>query len=337
MMLGDLLLLFAVSVMPPDARVDIDDMIRRRAEGEARPLPWAGLSVRTKRRLRTAGCSSVVDSIIRDDFVCNDDEAGGCEQRNPEIAVSPTGGFVVSWYEFRDGDADVWLQQFHAGGVPLGGNIRINTDITFGWQGDPAAAMGGDGSFILSWEDRRDIGNSDVFCQRFDAVGNRLGDNFRISDSAAAGDQDISSCSLAPDGSALVVWDDRRHGLTGDIYGQFLNPDGSPRGDNFRVNDDAIGQANQYEPDVACDSLGRYVVVWMDGRGLNAYDWNVFGQRFDIGGSRIGPNFQITVDESIQWVPRVAVARSGTFLVCWDDRRRGQYDIYAQFYDGNGL
>lgn len=337
MILLTLCLMFTVHSLPAAiGHSDISDMLRRRAAGDARPLPRFHSSRRAGLPVITGGPSPRVDSVIRDDFACNDDERSGCEHRSPEIAVDPSGRFVVSWYEFRDGDADVWLQQFDANGVPLGSNIRINTDITFGWQGDPAAAMATDGSFLLSWEDRREIGNSDVFGQRFDASGNRLGDNFRISDSSAAGDQDISSCSFAPDRSALVVWDDRRHGLTGDIFGQFLNPDGSPRGSNFRVNDDAVGQANQYEPDVGCDSLGRYVVVWMDGRGLNAYDWNIFGQRFDITGNRLGSNFQVTADESIQWVPRVGVARSGRFMACWDDRRRGQYDVYAQLYDENG-
>lgn len=335
-MLMALGLLFTVHVLLITTHADIQDMLRRRSAGEPRPLPHTCVPMRTSRSSPAGGCSPVIDSVIRDDFLCNDDETSGCEQRSPEIAVDPTGRFVVCWYEFRDGDADIWLQRFDAGGTPVGRNIRINTDITFGWQGDPAAAMAADGSFMFSWEDRRDIGNSDVFGQRFDASGNRLGDNFRISDSAAAGDQDMSSCSFAPDRSALVVWDDRRNGLTGDIFGQFLDPNGNPRGGNFRVNDDAVGQANQYEPDVGCDSLGRYVVVWMDGRGLNAYDWNIFGQRFDINGNRLGSNFQVTVDESIQWVPRVGVAPTGRFMVCWDDRRRGQYDVYAQLFVENG-
>ncbi|MGQ9708028.1 MAG: hypothetical protein ACUVUR_04045 [bacterium] len=276
------------------------------------------------------------DSIIRNDFLCNDDITGGCQQKGPDIAVAPNGAFVISWYEFRDGDADVWFQRFDSAGIAIGLNQRVNTDVTLGWQGDPASAIGNDGRFIFSWEDRRDIGNSDVFVQRFDGTGSRLGDNFRVSDSAASGDQSFSGVHIAPDGSVLVVWDDRRYGLTGDIFAQFLNPDGSPRGENFRVNDDGIGWANQYEPDVSGDDSGRFVVVWMDGRGSNPSDWNIYLQRFRLDGNRIGNNIRVTDDDSIQWSPRVSSGPSGDFVVCWDDRRHGHWDVYAQVYNSRG-
>ncbi len=276
------------------------------------------------------------DSVIRPDFLCNDDTAGGCKQMVPDIAAGRDGTFIICWCDFRDGDADVWFQRFDSTGQPLGSNERINTDVTLGWQGDPAVGISREGWFLFSWEDRRQIGNSDVFCQRFAGEGLRVGDNFRVSDSTASGDQSISALHIAPNGTTLVVWDDRRHGLGGDIFAQWLNPDGSLRGENFRVNDDAIGWANQYEPDVEGDSTGNFIVVWMDGRGRNSRDWNIFGQRFKNDGTRLGTNFQVTTDDSIQWAPRVAVTPSGRFLVCWDDSRRGQWDVYAQFFNSNG-
>lgn len=312
---------------------DVESMVRRRGPAEPRPLP-PGVTVTPRPAHRASGSDRA--GVVRSDFPCNDDITGGSDQRAPQIDVAPDGSFIICWYEFRDGDADAWFQRFDAAGTPLGTNARLNTDITLGWQGDPAGAMRADGSFMFTWEDRRDIGNSDVFGQRFDATGNRLGDNFRVSDSVAGGDQDISACGFAPDGTALCVWDDRRNGLTGDIYAQFLNPDGSPRDTNFRVNDDGIGVANQYEPDVGCDTLGRFVVAWMDGRGLNAYDWNVFAQRFTVTGVRLGANIQVTTNDSIQWAPSIGVGAGGGFVVSWDDRRRGNYDVFCQLYGGDG-
>ncbi len=276
------------------------------------------------------------DSVIKNDFLCNDDTIGGCDQTAPTLTAGADGSFVVAWYEFRDGDADIWFQRFDSAGQPIGVNERVNTDISIGWQGDPASAIGPEGRFIFTWEDRREIGNSDLFAQWFDANGTRVGDNFRVSDSGVPGDQSISAVHISSDGTTLIAWDDRRYGLTGDIFAQFLNPDGSPRGSNFRVNDDPIGQANQYEPDVGGDDSGRFVVVWMDGRGTNSWDWNIFLQRFKSDGTRLGNNIPVTPDESTQWAPRVSVGASGEFVVCWDDRRQGQWDIYAQIYSSSG-
>jgi len=278
-----------------------------------------------------------VDGIIKDDFLCNDDSVSGCDQRAPALAVGATGGFVVSWTGFRDGDADAWYQRVDSAGNLVGTNGRLNNDVTTGWQGEPSSAMGQDGRFLFCWQDRRDIGNSDLFCQRFDAAGSRLGDNFRVSDSSAGGDQSISGAWTAPSGMALLAWDDRRYGLTGDIFAQFLNPDGSPLDTNFRVNDDGIGQANQYEPDVAGDSSGRFVVAWMDGRGSGGpADWNVFCQRFNSQGQRLGTNIQVTTDGNIQRTPDVSCGADGRFVVTWDDTRAGNWDVYGQRYDADG-
>ena len=283
-----------------------------------------------------AGEGLGVDAVLKDDFVCDDDTASGCPQLMPKVGVDSFGDFVVSWYEFRDGDADAWFQRLDSVGNKIGVNERLNTDITMGWQGDPQSAMGPDGRSLFSWEDRRDIGNSDLFAQRFDAAGNRLGDNFRVSDSAAPGDQSMSGAWIAPNGVALVAWDDRRYGLSGDIFAQFLNPDGSFMDTNFRVNDDPVGYANQYEPKVSGDSSGRFVVVWEDGRGQGNSDWNIFCQRFNSQGQRLGSNIQVTTDDSIQWTPRVSCGLNGAFVVTWDDNRNGNWDVYAQRYDAGG-
>jgi len=308
-------------------------LIQARTADNPRPLPVGQAPPKPGRRL---GARPGTDSVIQDDFACNDDTTGGNPQQGAAIAVDGRGCFVVSWYEFRDGDADAWFQRFDSVGTRLGENERLNTDVTMGWQGDPASAMAPDGGFAFSWEDRRDIGNSDVFSQRFDPAGDRLGDNFRVSDSAADGDQDISGLHIAQDGTALVAWDDRRLGITGDIFAQFYDSSGARLDTNFRVNDDPVGLANQYEPSVGGDDSGRFVVVWMDGRGHNAYDWNIFMQRFDAERRRLGANVQVTTDDSIQWSPGVGAGRSGRFVVSWDDRRRAQYDVYAQLYDAQG-
>ena len=334
-----MLLIWALAVVSAglERGITLEDMRRLdslRLSGTPRPLVGTSILPRTARRSAPHWPGSLDQA--RRDLVCNDDETGGNSQRAPVVAASAQGGFVVAWYEFRDGDADVWFQQFDASGNPTGTNQRVNSDVSMGWQADPSAAVSRDGGFMFAWEDRRELGNSDLFCQRFDAAGSRRGNNFRVSDSGVAGDQSMSGAHIGPDGTALIAWDDRRHGITGDIYAQFLDSAGLPRGANFRVNDDGIGWANQYEPDVGGDDSGRFVVVWMDGRGRNASDWNVFAQRFRSNGNRLGANLQVTTDDSIQWSPSVGVCPAGGFAVAWDDRRRNQWDVYAQFYGRNG-
>jgi len=319
----------------------LSQLLRMRTPDNPRPLPNGQVPPRHcpkpgSRRPAMDGRQGT-DGVIKDDFVCNDDTVSGCSQLAPKLGVDGLGNFVVSWYEFRDGDADAWFQRLDSAGSRIGPNERLNTDITMGWQGDPSSAMAPDGRFLFCWEDRRDIGNSDLFAQRFDAAGTRLGDNFRVSDSTAGGDQSLSGAWIAPDGVAFLAWDDRRYGLTGDIFAQFLHADGSPWSANFRVNDDPVGYFNQYAPDVSGDSSGGFVVAWMDGRGGGgSLDWNVFCQHYNSLGQQIGGNVQVTTDTSCQWEPDVSCGAGGEFVVTWDDGRNGNWDVYGQRYDAEG-
>ncbi|MCR4423322.1 MAG: T9SS type A sorting domain-containing protein [candidate division WOR-3 bacterium] len=311
------------NLLPPER------ILQERTTLNPRPLPAIYSRPGKGGNRRSYYGKELVDSVIKSDFVCNDDSIGGCKHIVPDVAIGANGKFIVTWCDFRDGDADVWFQRFNVAGQRIGVNERINTDVTLGWQGDPAVTTGPDGGWTFSWEDRREIGNSDVFAQRFESTGNRLGDNFRVSDSGVSGDQSVSAIHTVPDGTTIITWDDRRYGLTGDIFAQLYNPDGSKRGSNFRVNDDPIGLGNQYEPDVSGDDSNRFVVVWMDGRRGN---WDIFLQRFDADGNRLGNNVLVTPDDSIQWTPQVACAPAGWFVVTWDDRRGMNWDVYAQIY-----
>ncbi len=314
-----------------------EGLMEQRTPRNCRPIPSANPPP-MPRGFVSVPVQAEVDSAIRDDFLVNDETFGGTKQNGPVVASTPDGGFVVAWYDFRDGNCDVWHQRFGPNADRLGTNRRVNTDPTMRWQSDPAIAVGDDGRFVLSWEDRRIFGNSDVFCRRYDKSGNPTGSEFRVGDSAPNGDQIVSGIHMAPDRSFFVAWDDRRHGITGDIYAQFLDSNGAKVDTNFRVNDDPIGLANQYQPAVSGDDSGRYVVAWMDGRGLNAYDWNIFVQRFDAWGNRLGANIKVTTNDSVQWAPWVAAAPTGSFIVAWEDRRRGEsdFDVYARLYDDQG-
>ncbi len=63
-------------------------------------------------------------------------------------------------------------------GVPQGANIRITT-TTAGDQKVPSVAMSGSGEFFVSWQSADDDGQG-VFGQRFDAAGDKVGQEIQI-------------------------------------------------------------------------------------------------------------------------------------------------------------
>jgi hypothetical protein len=86
-----------------------------------------------------------------------------------------------------------------------------------------------------------------------------------------------------------------------------------------------IARYDQQFPTVAFDGT-NFLVVWEDGR---SGDYDIYGVRVTPAGKVLDPaGFVISHAANRQWYP--ALAFDGTnFLVVWEDRRSGDYDIYG--------
>ncbi|MBN1780770.1 T9SS type A sorting domain-containing protein [bacterium] len=143
----------------------------------------------------------------------------------------------------------------------------------------------------------------------------------------------------------LAVWEDMRNiGSTGmDIYGQFLNGDGSLRGDNFVICDKP---GNQYTPHLDADPYtNRYLIVFEDERNYTGGMEDIYGLLLESSGTRVTvPNseddasFRISYDNSYVDYPSVAFNHTDKrYLVVWSDRRVDTGgDIYGQLVSDEG-
>ena len=76
-----------------------------------------------------------------------------------ESSASFTGNFVITWYDDRNGDYDIYIQRYDSGGVAHDSNEKVNDDVGINGQWLPSIAMTPDGTkFIIFWTDIR---NSD--------------------------------------------------------------------------------------------------------------------------------------------------------------------------------
>ena len=325
------------------------------------------------------------DSVVRDDYLVNDDQTGGGTHQAAKCGFDAQGNCVVAWEDYRNGDADALAQRFNFDGTRDGANFRACDDGDLWWQGEPAVGVQPNGDCLVAWEDRRG-GESNVTAQRY-VSGIPIDTNYRINDTTP-GDKRGTTMTVLPDGRFVVGWEDWRQS-NGAIFAQVLDNSGRPAGDNFWVNFTGSWQA--YGASIASDSLGNFALAWEDARagwdvwaqrynaqaqplgtnfevnsqtnptynlptpalamapgGQFAVVWsdyrsdslhpNVYAQRYDTAGQAVGSNFR--VNDSI-WgksfgSPKVAFDRQGNFLVCWNDDRNGNNDIYAQAFDPNG-
>jgi hypothetical protein len=255
----------------------------------------------------------------------------------PAVTWLPS-GFVVVWTSLLNG-AEVSGQRYAETGAPLGSEFQVNTYTTYSQLGPSVAALP-TGEFVVVWTSFGDTcpgcggqdGSSDgVFGQRYAASGAPLGPEFRVN-TYTTSSQMLGSVAAYASGF-VVVWNSS--GQDGPsapgVFGQRYAASGAPLGPEFRVN--TYTTDAQWDPHVAADSAGNFVVTWTD-NGQDGSSAAVFGQRYASSGEPLGPEFRVnSYTTGSQRSASVAAAESpGTFVVVWmsDLQDGSSYGVFGQ-------
>jgi hypothetical protein len=243
-------------------------------------------------------------------FRVNTHTAG--QQGSPSVAAVRPLRFVVVWSDLdnRDGDdASIVAQRFNRIGVPVGGELLVNS-YTTGRQYDPDVVGAGPREFVVVWEGGTSYGvlgpsGYDGFDargirgQRFGPGGSKVGDEFVVS-SYEYGPHMAPSIDATEGDRYVVAWtqggeyqydfSSGRVGcgaIPGDIFdpglrcqdgrglgvvAQRLAADGSKLG-NEQVVTDGGGRIDQHQGVVASTSPGRFVVAWTDAGCLGSENY----------------------------------------------------------------
>ncbi len=240
------------------------------------------------------------------------------DQGYPAATFDGTNYFIV-WDDYRNVTSwDIYAARMDSSGTvldPAGIPVSLYASQEFG----PAVASSG-GGFLMAWIDSRNV-LKDIYGIRVASDGTVL-DPQQIAISTSASNQ---SCpAMAFDGwDYLAVWHEWRLGTSNDIFGARVGTDGTVV-DTLGI---AISTGSKDEMYPAAAFGGtNYLVVWQDYRN-NAYD--IYGARVGADGSVLDPaGIGVSTATSPQEYP--AVASDGVnFIVVWEDKRSGSYDIYA--------
>ena len=258
------------------------------------------------------------------------------QQFEPDVAVDADGDFVVVWMSrYQDGlYSGVFARRFGSSGAALGPEFQVN-DHTEGDQQHPAVAMGGNGAFVVVWEDFGFDGyDQAVVARRFDSSGTPLAVEFQVN-SYTLSSQDRPAVQLEGDGDFVVAWESSG-GQDGDGFGVFAQRFGSAgvrQGGELQVNVET--ESSQSEPDLAIGGGGDFLVTWssFDQDGNNR---GVFGRRFHESGLPLSTEFQVntqTVDVQADVV--VATSASGATVIAWRSQNQDGADngVFAQRFD----
>ncbi|MCX6835942.1 MAG: T9SS type A sorting domain-containing protein [candidate division Zixibacteria bacterium] len=250
-------------------------------------------------------------------------------KETPDIALSPWSGGVVVWADYRNRNWDIYGQMIDAGGARTGTNFRINDDTGTAQQHAPRVAYSAQGWFAVVWYDNR-LGNDDIFVQRYNSSGIKVGSNARVNSDNGTTRQAFPDVATDAAGHFTVVWVDWRNGVypaNPDIYTRKFDTTMIPVAVDAMVNKDGTRRA-QREPTIAADRRGNVAIIWSDSSGT-AQLFDIVGQMIDVDGVIREINFQANTEtDSAQVQADVALDGRDRYVV-WADKRKGNYDIYA--------
>jgi FlgD Ig-like domain len=206
------------------------------------------------------------------------------EQDAPAATTDGAGGAIISWTDARDGLTDIYAQRVNGSGAPQwDGDGVVVCDAT-GSQNDPQIIAGASGGAVLTWNDARDAGTTDVdiYAQRVDGSGAAQWTDGGVALCTEVNTQLFARLTPAGDGGAVVTWiDTRTGGLNYDIYAQRIDASGAVQ---WTGNGVALCTASngQLSPTIVTDGFGGAIVAWQDHRSGSTSD--IYGNRITRGG-----------------------------------------------------
>ena len=227
-------------------------------------------------------------------------------------------------------EAEAVGEEFFVNGVP-DDLEQQNADVT---------PLAGDG-FIVTWQSGTSSADFDIRARIFDTDGNEVVPDFLVNQLTARGQQNPSVTGL-PNGGFVITWEsaDRGQGDTSGtaIKARVFEADGTPAGDEFRVN--TTTQDPQADADVTVLADGGFIITWQDVGLFSGRDNTIRARLFDADGTPAGDDFVINGADvgGDGGFPSVSALSDGGFVVTWQaEDADGGTVVLASVFNANGI
>jgi hypothetical protein len=189
----------------------------------------------------------------------------GTGQNIPHVTSDGAGGAIVTWYDYRNGWADIYAQRLNAAGTPLWMVDGVAICNASREQYNPRIASDGAGGAIITWYDYRSDTNYDIYAQRVSAAGAVLWTADGVAVCTRTGDQKDPQIVSDGVGGAIIAWD------FGDINAQRLDSSGTPL---WTANGIIVCPSTGSQQNAALLSKGAdgVIVAWEDDRSGTSDD-----------------------------------------------------------------
>ena len=200
-------------------------------------------------------------------------------QQTPVLVSDGLGGAIVTWFDGRASDFDIYAQRISGAGIAQWTGDGVALCTAAGEQAYPSLVADGVGGAIVAWRDYRSGAEYDTYAQRISQAGSPQWTPNGVVVCNATGDQYDPAIVTDGSGGALVAWPDGRSGPL-DMYAQRLSGAGVAQ---WAPNGVALCTAAGMQNVVAlvADGAGGAIAAWQDMRS-GALD--IFAQRIQGSG-----------------------------------------------------
>lgn len=251
--------------------------------------------------------------------------------QGPEVAVhAATGNFLIVWEAV---DGRLLGRAFSREGTPLTGESELYApppNLPFRSQLLPSLTATPSG-FVAAWNATlNEAGDQGVFARRLDPAGALAGSEIRVD--AGTGRPEDPAVAADSEGRFAVVWVVRPGEEGNDLRGRLFDPDGSPLGDELRL--DGPGDFQPQEPALTFGPDGGFLVTWAS----PFFTERILARVFGSTGIPRGPAARLdTRPPGFARAPDAAPDGHGGFAVFWSYYRdAGDRGVAGRLVDGAG-
>lgn len=255
-------------------------------------------------------------------------------QKNPKIIGDNNGGAIIVWEDSVSFYWDVYAQRISSLGIPLWTNGGVGICTSTNAQINPKIDIDGLGGAVITWQDKRNNLDYDIYAQRVNSSGTTLWALNGVVVCNAINAQ--NNPRIEPDGAngALIAWVDKRNGIDNNIYVQNINSAGIAQ---WPTNGLAVCTAtnNQSALDIKYIGAGGLILTWKDDRsGENA----IYSQLVSSAGiNQLAAN-GLLISNSLKSInPNVITDGTGGTIIAWQDSTALGWDIKTQNINASGI
>ena len=255
-------------------------------------------------------------------------------QKNPKIISDDNGGAIIVWEDSLNNFWDISSQRISAAGALLWATAGVGVCTSPNTQNNPRIEMDGLGGTIITWQDKRNNVDYDIYAQRIDNSGNALWTANGVVICNAVNTQ--NNPRIEPDGlnGAIIGWTDKRNASDNNIYTQRIDASGTVQWASNGVL--VCGSVNnQSALDIKYIGTAGLVLVWKDDRTSTN---EIYAQLVSLSGvNQLTPN-GFLISNGLKCInPDVMSDGTGGAIITWQDSSSStSWNIKSQSIDSLG-